>query len=99
MDEKDFSLPIKELCIRHYGREVSYCMRGTWETEFIAELQPKPEEIIIEDSVWIGLNCVILKGVKIGYGSVIGAGCIINRDIPPLSIVRGDSSENLRLNL
>lgn len=43
--------------------------------------------IIIEDNVWIGSNVVILKGVKIGTGSVIGAGCIIYKDIPNYSIV------------
>jgi len=48
MDEGDFSLPIKELCIRHYGREVAYCMRNSWEAEFIPEIQPEAHDSVIE---------------------------------------------------
>lgn len=48
------------------------------------------KDIIIEDNVWIGLNCLILKGVKIGEGSIIAAGSIVNSDIPPKSIARGN---------
>ncbi len=47
----------------------------------------KNAPIIIEDDVWIGGNVTILKGVRIGTGSVIAAGTIVNKDIPPHSIV------------
>jgi len=39
---------------------------------------------------WLGANVTVLKGVKIGYGSIIGAATVVNRDIPPLSIVVGN---------
>ncbi len=48
MNEGDFSAPIKELCIRHYGRELAYCMKGSWEIESIPEIQPEANEIVIE---------------------------------------------------
>lgn len=48
MNEGDFSLPIKELCIRHYGKEVAYCRRNSWEAEFIPEIQPGANEMVIE---------------------------------------------------
>jgi acetyltransferase-like isoleucine patch superfamily enzyme len=44
---------------------------------------------IIEDNVWIGANCIIMKGITIGEGSVIGAGSIVTKDIPPYSIAVG----------
>ena len=47
-DEGDYSSPIKELCIRHYGHEIAACMRGSWEAEFIPEIQPEANEIVIE---------------------------------------------------
>lgn len=47
--------------------------------------------IIIEDDVWIGGNAVILPGVRIGYGSVIGAGAIVSKSVPPKSRVIGSS--------
>jgi maltose O-acetyltransferase len=46
--------------------------------------------VIIEDDVWIGARVIILSGVKIGKGSVIGAGTVITNVIPPYSIVVGN---------
>jgi acetyltransferase-like isoleucine patch superfamily enzyme len=45
--------------------------------------------IVIGDDVWIGCNCSILDGVTIGSGSVIGAGSLVNRDIPEHSVAAG----------
>ena len=45
--------------------------------------------VIIEDDVWIGANAVVLSGVKIGTHSVIAAGAVVTKDVPPHSIVAG----------
>jgi len=45
--------------------------------------------ITIEDDIWIGAGAIILDGVNIGEGSVIGAGAVVTKDIPPHSIVAG----------
>jgi acetyltransferase-like isoleucine patch superfamily enzyme len=45
--------------------------------------------IIIEDDCWLGANVVVLKNVTIGRGSVIGAGAVVTRNIPPYSIAVG----------
>ncbi|UCC14680.1 MAG: acyltransferase [Gammaproteobacteria bacterium] len=47
------------------------------------------DPIVIQDDVWIGLNCTILQGFTIGHGSIIGAGAVVTRDIPPGSIAVG----------
>lgn len=56
----------------------------------------KPQEIIIEDDVWIGFNSTIMKGVKIGRGAIIGANSVVTKDVEawtvnvgnPLRVVR-----------
>ena len=45
--------------------------------------------IIIEDDVWIGAAATVTPGVTIG--SVIGAGAVVARDVPPMSVVTGTS--------
>jgi acetyltransferase-like isoleucine patch superfamily enzyme len=46
--------------------------------------------VAIEDNVWIGANSIILPGVKIGAGSVISAGSVVSRNIPPMVIAMGN---------
>lgn len=43
--------------------------------------------IVVEDDCWIGSNVTILDGVRIGKGSVIGAGTLISKDVPCNSVV------------
>ena len=45
--------------------------------------------IVIEKDVWIGAAVMILKGVTIGEGSIIGAGSMVIKDIPPYSVSIG----------
>jgi acetyltransferase-like isoleucine patch superfamily enzyme len=50
----------------------------------------KTAPVFIEDDVFIGTNCLILKGVTLGQGSVIGAGSVVTKDVPPYTIVAGN---------
>lgn len=54
--------------------------------------------IAIGDRVWVGQRCIVLKGVKIGAGSVIGAGSIVARDIPPRCVATGNPARVVRRN-
>jgi maltose O-acetyltransferase len=45
--------------------------------------------IVIEDDVWLGTRATVLKGVRIGKGSVVGAGAVVTDDVPPRSVVFG----------
>lgn len=45
--------------------------------------------ITIEDDVWITMNCMIMKGVRIGKGAVIAAGAVVTRDVAPYTVVGG----------
>jgi acetyltransferase-like isoleucine patch superfamily enzyme len=48
-----------------------------------------PEKVTISNDVWIGANCLILPGVKIGEGAVIAAGSVVTKDVLPFTIVGG----------
>jgi acetyltransferase-like isoleucine patch superfamily enzyme len=52
--------------------------------------------VVIEDRVWIGARAIILKGVRIGHDSVIGAGAIVTRSVPPFSVVVGPAARVVR---
>jgi acetyltransferase-like isoleucine patch superfamily enzyme len=45
--------------------------------------------VVVEDHVWIGTRATILPGVRLGKGSVVAAGSMVTRDVPPLTIVAG----------
>ena len=52
--------------------------------------------VTIEDDVWIGANCQILKGVTIGVRSVIGAGSVVTKSIPADCIAAGNPCKVIR---
>lgn len=47
------------------------------------------EGITIEDDVWLGSNVIVVDGVTIGKGSVVGAGAVVTKDLPPYSVAVG----------
>lgn len=53
------------------------------------KLGTKDAPVEIKDNVFIGMHCLILKGVTIGENSVIGAGSVVTKDIPANCIAAG----------
>ena len=49
----------------------------------------RADPIVIEDDVWIGTRATVLKGVRIGRGSVVGAASLVTTDIPPHTLAFG----------
>lgn len=49
----------------------------------------KEGAVILEDGAWIGANATILCGVTIGKCSVVGAGAVVLKDVPPYTVVGG----------
>lgn len=52
--------------------------------------------IIIADKVWIGINSTILPGVRIGYGAIVGAGSVVTKDVPAMTIVAGNPAKVIK---
>ena len=69
------------VCISCVGHAINAEQRAQ------AIITSKP--ITIGNDVWIGANSTVLGGVKIGDGSIIGAGSVVNRDIPANVIAAG----------
>ena len=54
------------------------------------------KEINIEKNVWIGCGSIILQGVTIGEGSVIAAGSVVNKNVPPNQLYGGVPARFIR---
>jgi len=60
-------------------------------TKFDMRSRPSaPKEVVIEENVWIGYNAIVLKGVRIGKNSVIGANSVVTKDVPENVIAAGN---------
>ena len=61
-----------------------------------AEQMVQTAPVTIEDDVWIGANCIILKGVTIGAHSIIGAGSVVTKSVPADCIAAGNPCKVIR---
>ena len=52
--------------------------------------------VLIEDNCWIGANCIILKGVKIGKNSVIAANSTVTKNVPPNKVYGGSPAKFIK---
>ena len=59
-----------------------------------ATMHPAP--IHIEDRVWIGANATVVPGVTIGENSIVAAGAVVTKDVPPNTIVGGVPAKVLK---
>ncbi|NJM63234.1 MAG: gamma carbonic anhydrase family protein [Oscillatoriales cyanobacterium RU_3_3] len=50
----------------------------------------------IEQGCLIGIGAIVLDGVRVGKGSIVGAGAVVNKDVPPYSLVAGVPAKRLR---
>ena len=62
----------------------------------LSEIYGKTEPIVIEDDVWIGAGAIIMGGVKIHECSIVGAGAVVTKDVPPYTVVVGVPAKQLK---
>ena len=54
-------------------------------------------DVIFEDDVWIGSGAIILKGVRVGRGSIVAAGAVVNKDVLPYTVVGGVPAKRISM--
>ena len=52
--------------------------------------------VVVEEDVWIGARAILLSGVTIGRGSIVAAGAVVTKDVPPYCIIGGVPARVLR---
>jgi acetyltransferase-like isoleucine patch superfamily enzyme len=89
--------------IGRYVMIAAYCYigggaHGSDRTDIPMALQSNVSKggVTIEDDVWIGAGSLVMDGVRIGRGSIVGAGSLVTRDIPALSIAFGSPARVVR---
>jgi len=73
-------------CIDDYKKTGNFIKNKNWSNV-------KSAPIKICDKVWIGFDCLILKGVTIGEGAVVGAKSVVAKDVPPYVVVAGNPAK------
>ncbi|EQA70105.1 putative acetyltransferase [Leptospira noguchii serovar Panama str. CZ214] len=93
-----FSHPIDFLTSHEIGYRDTTASYGETAYKEDPEIYFKMRSVrtIIGNDVWIGDNAVVIKGVKIGNGSIVGAGAIVTKDVEPFSIVAGNPAKPIR---
>lgn len=59
--------------------------------------QVAAQPIVVGDNSWIGLGCIILKGVTIGTGAIVGAGSVVVRNVESWTVVGGNPASTLKI--
>lgn len=101
---------IGENCIIHAYKQISIgsgtiiswnvsILDGDGHSLYSCEKNNSPQSIVIENDVWIGSNSIILKGITIGKGSVIAAGSVVTKSIPPYSLAAGNPAKVIKNNV
>jgi acetyltransferase-like isoleucine patch superfamily enzyme len=64
----------------------------------IQEKRPEDDQdVVFEDDIWVGSGAIILKGVKVGRGSILAAGAVVINDVLPYTIVGGTPAKIIGL--
>lgn len=79
-----------------HNKLTTYMVRTNLEGKSFKEDLVSKGEIALGHDVWIGTQCVILSGAKIGTGSVIAANSVVTGEIPPYAIAAGSPAKVIK---
>ncbi len=85
--------------VGRYDHDASVVGRGMTEAPWIGDAdytgKGLEERLIVEDDVWLGFGCVVLSGTTVGRGSIVAAGSVVTKDVPPYAIVAGNPARTM----
>lgn len=55
-----------------------------------------PQAVTLEDNVWVGFDAVVLPGVRLARGCIVGCKTVVDRDVPPYTVVAGNPARVVR---
>jgi acetyltransferase-like isoleucine patch superfamily enzyme len=74
-----------------------YLTDADWHDQYDRTAAPgKTRPIVLHDNVWIGDSAIVCKGVTIGENSIVGAGAVVTRDVPPNTVVAGNPARPVK---
>jgi len=73
-----------------------YITDSDWHDIYNRTSMGNPVPVNIKENAWIGDSAIICKGVTIGRNSIIGAGSIVTRDVPPNTIAAGNPARPIK---
>lgn len=80
----------------------SYCFLNAATHDFqrtdiaVSEQASIGKKIVLEENVWLAANVTILDGITVGKDTIVGAGAVVNKDLPPFSIAVGMPAKVVR---
>jgi acetyltransferase-like isoleucine patch superfamily enzyme len=75
---------------------VFYRGRDSVTAKFSEHERAPIRRVRIGHDVWIGHSAIVLPGVEVGHGSVVGAGAVVTKSVPPYAIVAGNPARLIR---
>ncbi len=91
-DVNIFDCETHPVCPKQRAKQYLNIINGQSDGDVVLKSKP----VIIENDVWIGRGATIMKGVTIGYASIIGAGSIVTRSVEPMSLYAGNPARFIR---
>ena len=71
-------------------RQIVFDIGGGMPPKEASQYAESPLSIHIGENAWIGARAILLGGARIGEGSIVGAGCVVDFTVPPYRVVAGN---------
>jgi acetyltransferase-like isoleucine patch superfamily enzyme len=93
---RDTTIGLGQHPLNYVSTQNIFYKKNNLKNNWIHQIDFSSKPIIIGNDVWIGVESLIMDGVKIGDGAVIGARSVVTKDVPPYAIVVGQPAKIIK---